>query len=41
MLGFKNIKTLLLKDTPKISQMKFLLLVKLNTQFRGVMLIVT
>ena len=32
MLGFKNTKTFLLKDTLKIGQ-KFLLLVKLNIQF--------
>ena len=34
MLGFKNTKTFLLKDTLKIGR-KFLLLVKLKTQFRG------
>ena len=35
MLGFQNTKTYLLKDTLKIGQKKFLLLVKLKTQFRG------
>ena len=40
MLGFQKAKTLLLKDTPKIGQ-KFLLLVKLKTQFRGLMLLVS
>ena len=34
-LGFKNTKTFLLKDTLEIGQKKFLLLVKLKTQFRG------
>ena len=41
MLGFQNTKTFLLKDTHKISQKKFLLLVKLRTQFCGLMLLVT
>ena len=35
MLGFQNTKTFLLKDTLKTGQKKFLLLVKLKTQFRG------
>ena len=35
MLGFQNTKTFLLKDTLKIGQKKFLLLVKLKIQFRG------
>ena len=34
MLGFQNTKKFLLKDTLKIGQKKFLLLVKLKTQFR-------
>ena len=41
MLGFQNTKTFLLKDIPKIGQKKLLLLVKLKTQFRGPMLLVT
>ena len=41
MLEFQNIKTFLLKDTLKIGQKKFLLLVKLKIQFRGLMLLVT
>ena len=36
MSGFQNTKMLLLKDTLKIGQ-KFLLLVKLKTQFHGYM----
>ena len=40
-LGFQNTKTFLLKDILKIGQKKFLLLVKLKTQFRGPMLLVT
>ena len=40
-LGFQNTETLLLKDTLKICHKKFLLLVKLKTQFRGLMLLVT
>ena len=40
MLGFQNIKTFLLKETPKIGQKKFLLLVKLKTQLRGLMSLV-
>ena len=35
MLEFRNTKTFLLKDTLQIGQKKFLLLVKLKTQFRG------
>ena len=38
MLGLQSTKTFLLKDTPKISQKKFLLLVKLKSQFCGLML---
>ena len=34
MLGFQNTKIFLLIDTLKIGQKKFLLLVKLKTQFR-------
>ena len=34
MLGFQNTKNFLLIDTLKIGQKKFLLLVKLKTQFR-------
>ena len=34
-------KNILLKDTLKIGQKKFLLLVKLKIQFRGLMLLVT
>ena len=41
MLEFQNTKTFLLKDTLQIGQKKFLLLVKLNIQFRGLMLLVT
>ena len=41
MLEFQNTKTLLLKDTLQIDQKKFLLLVKLKIQFRGLMLFVT
>ena len=37
---YKNKKTFLLKDTLKIGQKKFLLLVKLKAQFRGSMLLV-
>ena len=40
MLGFQNTKTFLLKDTCKTGQKKFLLLVKLKTQFLGLMLLV-
>ena len=40
-LGFQNTKTFLLKDILKIGQKKFLLLVKLKTQFCGPMLLVT
>ena len=40
-LGFQNTKTFLLKDTFKIAQKKFLLLVKLKIQFHGLMLLVT
>ena len=35
MLGFQNIKTILIKNTPNIGEKKFLLLVKLKVQFRG------
>ena len=35
MLEFQNINTFLLKYTLQIGQKKFLLLVKLKTQFRG------
>ena len=35
MLGFRNTKTFLLKNAVKLDQKKFLLLVKLKTQFRG------
>ena len=35
MLGFQNIKTFLIKNTPNIGEKKFLLLVKLKVQFRG------
>ena len=40
-LGFQNTETLLLKDTLKICHKRFLLLVKLKTQFHGLMLLVT
>ena len=39
--GFQNAKTFLLKDTLKIGQKMFLLLVKLKIQFRGHMCLVT
>ena len=38
---YENTKIFLLKDTPKVGQKKFLLLVKLKTQFCGLMLLVT
>ena len=41
MLGFQNTKTFLLKDTFKIGRSKILLLVKLKTLFRGLMLLLT
>ena len=41
MLQFQNTKTFFLKDTLKIGQKKFLLLVKLKIQFHGLMLLVT
>ena len=41
MLEFQNTKISLLKDTPQITQKKFLLLVKLKIQFLGLMLLVT
>ena len=41
MLEFQNTKTFLLKRTFQIIQKKFLLLVGLKTQFRGLMLLVT
>ena len=41
MLKFKNTKIFLLKDTLQIGEKKFLLLVKLKIQFRGLMLLVT
>ena len=37
MLELQNIKTFLLKDTLQIGREKFLLLVKLEIQFRGLM----
>ena len=40
-LGFKNVKTFLLKNIPQICQEKILLLVKLKIQFLGLMLLVT
>ena len=40
-LGFQNKKKNLLKDALKIVLKKFLLLVKLKIQFRGLMLLVT
>ena len=40
-LEFQNIKTFLLKGILKIAQKKFLLLVNLIIQFRGLMLLVT
>ena len=39
MLRFQNTKTFLLKDTLKIVQEKILFLVKLNIQFRGLMVL--
>ena len=39
-LGFQNTKKLLLKDTLKIGQKKFLSLAKLKMQFCGLMLLV-
>ena len=41
MSEYQNTKTFLLKDTLKIGQKKFLLLVKLKIQFLGLMLLVT
>ena len=41
MLEFQNINTFLLKYTLQIGQKKFLLLVGLKIQFRGLMLLVT
>ena len=41
MLEFQNTKTFFLKDTLKIGQKKFSLLVKLKIQFHGLMLLVT
>ena len=41
MSEYENTKTFLLNDTPKIGQKKFLLLVKLKTQFCGLTLLVT
>ena len=41
MLKFQNTKTFLLKHTFRIGQKMFLLLAKLETQFRGLMLLVT
>ena len=40
MLEFQNIKLFLLKDILQIGQKKFLLLIKLEIQFLGVMLLV-
>ena len=37
MLGFQNTETFLLKGTLKIGRKKFLLLVKVKTQFRGLL----
>ena len=39
MSGYRNEKIFLLRDTPKIGQKKFLSLVKLKIQFRGLMLL--
>ena len=41
MSEYQNTKTFLLKDILQIGQKKFLLLVKLKIQFRGLMLLVT
>ena len=41
MLEFQNTKTFLLKDTLQIGRKKFLLLVRLKIQFRGLILLVT
>ena len=41
MSEYQNTKTFLLKDIPKVSQKKFLLLVKLKIQLHGLMLLVT
>ena len=41
MLEFQNIKTFFLKDILRISQKKFLVLVKLKILFLGLMLLVT
>ena len=41
MLEFQNIKTFLLKDMLQIGRKKFLFLVELKIQFRGLMLLVT
>ena len=41
MSEYRNTKTFLIKDTLKIGQKKFLLLVKLKIQFHGLMLLVT
>ena len=40
-LEFQNIKTFLIKDMLQVGQKKFLLLVKLKIQFRGLMLLMT
>ena len=40
MLEIQNTKTFLLKDTPQFGRKKFLLLVGLKVQFRGLMLLV-
>ena len=39
MSGYRNEKIFLLRDTRKIGQKKFLSLVKLKIQFRGLMLL--
>ena len=41
LIRISKYKNILLKDTLKIVQKKFLLLVKLKVQFRGLMLLVT
>ena len=41
MLEFQNTKTFLLKDMLQIGQKRFLLLLGLKIQFRGLMLLVT
>ena len=41
MLEIQNTRTFLLKDMPQIGEKKVLLLLKLKTQFLGLMLLVT